>query len=143
MPDDNFQDPAPIYTFQGNSSAEELLDIARRHHEQARQLFDRALAAFAEHRPEEADLLRDLGLAQRKRADEFERAARGEIGDPIVTEILDMQQDIREKSSSSYAYTPEFISKDDQFKVELPKHMQPPPPGRIARAMAWISRKHH
>ncbi|MGC9158948.1 MAG: hypothetical protein ACP5FH_08150 [Terracidiphilus sp.] len=139
MPDDKFPEQAPIYTFQGNSPADELLEIARMHHEQAKLLFDRALAAHLEGRQEESGLLKDLAFSQRKRAEEFERAARGETGDPIVAEILESQQSLREKTSSTY--TPTFISKDDSFQMELPKHMQPPPPGPIARAVAWISRR--
>ncbi len=137
MSDDSLGDQAPVYTFQGNSPADELLEIARMHHLYAKQLLDRAQTAQAENRQEEAKLLTDLAAAQRERAEEFERAARGEGGDPIVAEILDWQQD--QLDHSSPCYTPTFISKEDQFIVKLPEHMKTPPPGRIARAVAWIA----
>jgi hypothetical protein len=137
MSDDSMGDQAPAYTFLGNSPADELLEIARLHHVYSKRLFDRAQTAQDENRQEEAKLLMDLAIAQRERAKEFERAARGERDDPIVAEILDWQQD--QLDHSSPRYTPTFISKEDQLIVKLPEHMKVPPPGRIARAMAWIA----
>src|ERR1035437_2709311 len=139
MSDDNFQDQTPVYKFPGSSPADELLEIARIHHREAKQLLDSARMAEAEGRQEEAKLLMDLAISRRERAEEFEKAARGEGGDPIVTEILDSQQDLLDNYSS--VFTPALISLEDLPPATVPKHMQPLPPGRIARAMAWISRQ--
>jgi hypothetical protein len=138
MSDEDLRNQPLVYTFQGNSPADELLEIARMHHQEARHLLDHAHDAEAEDRTSEARLLSDLAIARMERAEEFERAARGETGDPIVAEILDVQQELSQNYSPQY--TPLFLSKEDQFRMELPKHMQPLPPGRFARAVAWISR---
>ena len=110
MSDQKLQGKTPTYSFQGSSPAEESLEIARIHHKEAKQLFEGAKAAEAEGRAEEARLLLDLAVARRERAEEFERVAQGQCGDPIVTEILDWQEDLCE------TYTPptlEFHSKED------------------------------
>jgi len=94
MPDNNPQDQSPVYSSQGNLAAKEFLDIARIHQREAKQLFEGAQQAQAEDRQEEAKLLTDLAIARRERAEEFERVAKGEGSDPIVTEILDYQDDM-------------------------------------------------
>src|ERR1035437_6647917 len=94
MPDNNPQDQTPVYSSQGNLPAKEFLDIARIHYREAKQLLESAQQAQAEGRQEEAKLLTDLAIARRERAEEFERVARGEGSDPIVTEILDYQDDM-------------------------------------------------
>lgn len=137
MSDEDIQNQPPVYTFQGSSPADELLEIARMHHEEARHLLDHAHDAESEDRESEARLLSDLAIARMERAEEFERAAKGETGDPIVAEILDVQKELSQNYSPKY--TPLFISNEDQFRTELPKHMQPLPPSRIARVVAWIS----
>jgi hypothetical protein len=137
MSDEDLRNQPPVYTFQGSSPAEELLEIARIHHQEARHLLDHAHDAEAEDRTSEARLLSDLAISRQERAEEFERAAKGETGDPIVAEILDVQQELSRNYDPQY--TPLFISKEDQFRMELPKHMQPLPPGRFARAVAWLS----
>jgi len=96
MSDNHLPDQTPAYTFQGSSPAEEFLEIARIHHKEAKQMFESADTAKAEGREEEARLLTDLAIARRERAEEFERAARGEGSDPIVTEILDWQKELSE-----------------------------------------------
>jgi hypothetical protein len=135
MSADNFQGKTPDYTFLGSSPADEFREVARIHYKEAKQLFDRALQAQAEDRQEEAKLLMDLAISRRARADEFERAARGEGGDPIVSEILDSQEEMKVKFTP---YAPTFMSKEELLRTELPADMKPAPLGRIARAVAWI-----
>jgi acyl-CoA reductase-like NAD-dependent aldehyde dehydrogenase len=135
MSGDNFPDPTPVYSFQGSSPADELLEIARLHHKEAKQLLDSAHAAEAEERHEEAKLLMDLANSRRERAEEFERAARGEGGDPIVAEILDSQEDI------CHSYTPHtstYAPVDGKLPEGWLDEYAPPPTSRIARAVAWI-----
>jgi len=105
---------APVYTFQGRSSAEEYLEVARIYHKEAKQLFARAQEALAEDRQEEAKLLIHLATAQRDRADEFEKAAREEGRDPIVTELLNNEKSMRKNYTP---YTPTYIAPD----ADLPK----------------------
>jgi hypothetical protein len=94
MPDDKLQNELPDFSFQGSAQAKEFLEIANIHHREANKLFDGALAAQAEDRQSEANLLTELAIARRHTAEEFERAARGEGSDPIVAEILDWQEDL-------------------------------------------------
>ena len=135
MSADNFQGKTPDYTILGSSPADEFREVARIHYKEAKQLFDRAIEAQAEDRQEETKLLMDLAIARRARADEFERAARGEGDDPIVTEILDSQEEMCVKFTP---YAPAFFSEEELLHAELPEDMKPVPLGRIARAVAWI-----
>jgi hypothetical protein len=137
MSDDNRRNhelPAD-YASQGSSPTEELREIARIHHREAKELLEHSQQAKAEGREEEAKLLMDLWVAREERAEEFEKAARGEGGDPIVTEILDWQEDLCGN------YTPptmEFFTEEELASQELPEYLQAPPLGRIARAVAWF-----
>ena len=135
-PDDTFQDQTPIYTFLDSSQADEYREIARIHRKEGKQLLEHAHQAEAEDRQEEAKLLMDLAIKWEERAEEFEKAARGEGGDPIVTEILESQDEMIEKTSIKY--TAEFISEKDLPPARVPKHMQPLPPGNVERVIAWI-----
>jgi hypothetical protein len=138
MSDDNPQNQPPVYSFQGNSPADELLEIARIHHKEAKELLEHSQQAKAEGREEEAKLLMDLWVAREERAVEFERAARGEGGDPVVNEILDWQEDICE------TYTPpslEFFTEEELANSKLPDDLNPPPPGRIDRSLTWLLSK--
>jgi hypothetical protein len=135
MPGDNFQDQEPVYSFQGSSPADELLEIARIHRREAKQLFDNAHAAQAEGREEEARLLMDLAVARRERADEFERAARGEGSDPVVTEILDWQEDL---CADYVPPTSNYTPADGELPEGWLEEYSPPKRGRIARAVAWV-----
>jgi hypothetical protein len=136
MSEQNFQDQPPAFTFLGNSPVDELRDIARIHHDESRDLLNRALQAKAEGRLEEASLLKDLSFAREKRAWEFERAAKGETGDPIVTEILD---DLEEARENYTPYSAAFVSAHDLPEMPLPEHMRPRQPGRIGRAISWFA----
>lgn len=144
MSDDELQElpePKPSYTFIGSSPAAELLEIARIHHKEAKQLLDSANAAETEGRPEEARLLMDLSKSRRETALEFERAARGEGGDPIVTDILSDQEDISKKYVPHESkYTVKLTDAEKDALDNLAKYTEPPPPGPIARAIAWFSR---
>jgi hypothetical protein len=135
MSDKNVQNQEPVYSFQGSSPADELLEIARIHHREAKQLFDSAYAAQAEGREEEARLLMDLAIARRERAEEFERAAKGEGSDPVVTEILDWQEDLREEYTP---YTSTYTPADGELPEGWLEEFKPPKRGRIARAVAWV-----
>jgi hypothetical protein len=140
MSNDNPQNQPPAYTFQGNSPAEELLEIARIHHREAKDLLEHSQEAKAEGREEEAKLLMDLWVAREERALEFERAARGEGSDPVVNEILDWQEDI----CGSYAPPAlEFFTEEELSHSELPDELQSPPLGPIARALAWLGSWKH
>jgi hypothetical protein len=135
MPDDNPKNKPPVYTFQGDSPADELHEIARIHYKEAKELLDRANESLAEDRQEEAKLLIDLSRARRDRADEFEKAARGEGGDPIVAEILDSQED----NCPGYTeYTPTFMSAEELLPVELPPEPKPPLSTRIGHILVGI-----
>ncbi|MGD0681649.1 MAG: hypothetical protein ABR990_06320 [Terracidiphilus sp.] len=126
---------APAYTFQGRSSADEYLEIARIYNKEAKNLFARAQEALAEDRQEEARLLTDLAIAQRERADEFEKAARDEGGDPIVAELLNNEKSMRKNYTP---YTPTYIAPDAELPQSWKDELKPPPLGPIARAVAWI-----
>jgi hypothetical protein len=135
MPDDSPKDKPVVYTFQGDSPADELHEIARIHYKEAKELLDRANESLAEDRQEEAKLLIDLSRTRRERADEFERAARGEGGDPIVAEILDSQEDNRPGYTE---YTPTFMTPEELLPVELPPEPKPPLPKRIGHLLVQI-----
>ena len=135
MPDVNPKDNQPVYTFQGDSPADELHEIARIHYKEAKELLERANQSLAEDRQEEAKLLLDLAKSRRERADEFEKAARGEGGDPIVAEILDWQEDLNE---GYVPYTPTFVTGDEPAPEQLIEELRKPKPGHIARAVAWV-----
>jgi len=137
--DSYFQNQTPVYTFLESSPLDEYAVIARMHRKEAKQLVERAHQAQDEGRDEEAKLLMDLSIKWVERAEEFEKAARGEGGDPIVAEILDSQDEMIQKTSIKY--TPQFITTKDIRPPRVPKHMRPPPPGPIARAVTWIKRK--
>jgi hypothetical protein len=115
------------YEYQVRMPVIEFRDIARIHHREAERLLDRARTAQAEDRQHEAMLLADLSIAQRKRAEEYEKAARGEGRDPIVAEILDGLQEQRES----------FIPVGEPFQ-EQPQFT---PKGRFDRALSWFSRR--
>jgi len=135
MPDDNRKDKPLVYTFQGDSPADELHEIARIHYKEAKELLDRANESLAEDRQEEAKLLIDLSRSRRERADEFEKAARGEGGDPIVAEILDSQEDM---CTEFIGYTPTFMKPEELVPVELPPEPKPPLLKRIGRILVGI-----
>ena len=137
MPDDNIEDIAPVYSFQGSASADAMLDIARIHHREADQLLASARTAEAEGRTEEAKLLLDLEAARRNTAKEFEKVATGELGDPIVTEILDWQEDI---SKNYTPHTPISLASEGELPADWLQEMKPPPPGPVARALAWVGK---
>jgi acyl-CoA reductase-like NAD-dependent aldehyde dehydrogenase len=135
MPDVNPKDNQPVYTFQGDSPADELHEIARIHYKEAKELLERANQSLAEDRQEEAKLLLDLAKSRRERADEFEKAARGEGGDPIVAEILDSQED---NCPGFTGYTPSFMTPEELLPVELPPKPKPPLRKRIGRILVKI-----
>jgi hypothetical protein len=134
MYNNNPQDQTPGYTFQGRSQVDEQLEVARLYHKEAKQLLDSAQQAQAEDRQEEARLLTDLAIARRERAEEFEKAARGECSDPIVAEILNNQQIQRKNNTSS---TPTYTAPVEDIPGWV-KDMKRSPLGPIARAVAWI-----
>ncbi len=143
-PEDDFQDLRelkPSYTFIGTPASAEHLEIARIHHREAKQMEESALASEAEGRLEEASLLRDLAKSRRETAMEFERAAKGQGKDPIVTDILSDQEET----------TKNFVPHESNYKVKLTaaeqealdhlaEYTAPPPPSPIARAIAWFKK---
>lgn len=131
----NPQDQTPACSFQGISPAEELLVIARIHHKEAKQLFENAQKAQAEDRQEEARLLTDLAIARRERADELDKAARGESGDPIVAELLESEEVMCKNYTPK---TPTYNAPDGALPPGWLESIQPPPLGPVARAVAWI-----
>jgi hypothetical protein len=135
MSGDKVQNQEPVYSFQGSSPADELLEIAHIHHREAKQLFESAFAARAEDREEEARLLMDLAIARRERAEEFERAARGEGSDPVVTEILDWQEELSEEYTP---YTSTYTPADGELPKGWLEEYKQPHHGLIARAVAWV-----
>ena len=135
MTNDNPQNQAPAYTFLGGSPAEELLEVALIFQKEAEQLLARAQEALAEDRQEEAKLLIHMAATHRERAEDFQRAARGEGGDPIVAEILDNQQLQRENYTP---YTPTYAAPEAELPQSWKDELKPRPLGPIARALAWI-----
>jgi hypothetical protein len=138
MSDDDLQDQTPVYTFLNEEPAEVFRELAGLHHKEAKQLLEHAQQAEAEDRQEEAKLLMDVMAAREQRAAELEKAARGEVEDPSVIEVLDGQQDILSH------YTPNtmtFFKEDELPPATVPEHMRPRPPGRIALTMTKISNK--
>jgi len=135
MPDDNPQDQPPTYTFLGSSPADELLEIAQLYHRESRHLLLRAHEAQAADRQEEARLLTDLAISKREQAEEFEKAARGEGGDPIVADILKSEQSQR---TSFTPFTSTYTSTEGDIPPEWIEEMKPRRLGPIARALAWI-----
>ena len=139
MPDDNNLSPEPSYTFIGTSPVDELLEIARIHHKEAKQMLDNAEKSRAEGHEEEAKLLTDLAESRRQTALEFERAARGEGSDPIVADILTDQEDL----SKNYVphesnYKAKLTAEEKDALDKLAEYTAPPPPGPLARAIAWF-----
>jgi hypothetical protein len=124
-----------VYSFLGESPGEKLLDVARIHHREAKQLFEGAETAKAEGREEEAKLLYDLAVAREATATEFEKAAKGEVGDPIVAEILDWQEDINKNYSP---FTSDYVPPEDDAPAEPPA----PEPFSLSksflRGVAWV-----
>jgi len=131
----NPKDQSPACSFQGISPTEELLVVARIHHKEAKQLFEHAEEARAEDRQEEAKLLTDLAIARQEMADELDKAARGESGDPIVTELLESEELMCKNYTPK---TPTYIAPDAALPPGWLEAIQPPPLGPIARAVAWI-----
>jgi hypothetical protein len=130
------QEEAPVYTFIGEQTSDVFHELAEMHHREAQQLLERANASEAEGREEEARLLLDVSLTREQRARELEMAARGEVEDPSVIEVLDGQEDILK------TYTPNtmtFFKEDELPPATVPEHMRPIPPGRIAKAVAKVS----
>jgi len=108
-------------------NAEEYRRIADIHFRESEKLIARAHSAQAEDRYHEAMLLTDLAIAQRERAAEYEKTAKGEGHDPVVAEILDGLQEQRNS----------FIQRR-RLRMALPDSV---PEGRFARALAWIARR--
>lgn len=135
------QAPPPVknlqseYVFQASSPAEDCINIAKIHHREANQLFVGAAQAEAEGRAEEAKLLLDLAVAREGTALEFEKAAKGETGNPIVTEILDWQEDL---CNYYVPHTTTFVTGDEPLPEQLLEELKPPEHGRLARAVAWV-----
>ena len=145
MADDEFDDQReikPSYTFIGTPPGDELLDVVRIHRREVKQLLDSANTSEAEGREQEARLLRAIAKEREDRAVEFERAARGETEDPVVTEILSDQ----EESTKSYVphssdYAPKLTDAEKDVLENLAELTEPPPPSPIARAFSWFSGK--
>ena len=125
----------PSYSFQGSSPAESFLDIARIHHREAKQLLERAQQAQAEDRQEEYKLLMDIYAEREKTAMDFESAARGEAGDPIVTDILDSLEENREPFTP---YAPKFLSDEELIPEVVPVVKDLSVKGRLLSAVAWV-----
>ena len=135
MSPNNPHNQTPGYSYQGRSSSDELLEVARIYDREADQMLERAQEALAEDRQEEAKLLMHLATAHRERADEFKKAAREEGSDPIVTDILHHQQTNRKDHAS---YTPTYIAPEEELPQSWIDEMKPPPLGPLARVVAWI-----
>ena len=135
MPDETKKYQQSNYIFKARSPAEDCLEIAKIHHREAKQMFDNARSAEAEGRLEEAKLLTDLAVAREAIAAEFESTARGESSDPIVAEILDWQEDLKE---GYVPYKPTFVTGDEPAPEKLIEELKQPKHGFIARAVAWI-----
>jgi len=145
MADEEFDDQRevkPSYTFIGTSPGDELLDVARIHRREVKQLLDSADASEAEGREQEARLLRAIAKERLDRAEEFEKAARGETKDPVVTEILsDQEETIKGYVPHSSDYAPKLTDAEKDALANLAELTEPPPPSRIARAFSWFSGK--
>jgi len=128
-------DATPTYSFQGSSPADQFLEMARIHHLEAKQLFESADKARAEDRQEEYKLLIDVATSREERAMEFERAARGECDDPVVSEINDGLEETRVNFTP---YAPTVMTEEELLFTEVPEDFKRPPLGRIARAVAWV-----
>lgn len=135
MPYNNPQDQMLTHPFEGITTVEECLNIARIHYREAKELFERSDSAYAEDRQEEAKLLMDLGIARRERAEEFEKAARGEVSDPIMAEIRDGETEMFKNYTPN---TPTYTAPESDLPPEWLAELKGPPLGRIARAMAWV-----
>jgi hypothetical protein len=135
MSQNNPQNQAPACSFLGSSPAKELLVVARIHHKEAKQLFERADVADAEGRQEEAMLLIDLGIARRERAEELDRAAREEISDPIVAELLESEETM---CKNYIPNTPTYTAPEAELPQSWIDELTPRPLGPIARAVAWV-----
>ena len=135
MPDETKKYQQSDYIFKARSPAEDCLEIAKIHHREAKQMFDNARSAEAEGRLEEAKLLTDLAVAREAIAAEFESTARGESSDPIVAEILDWQDNLKE---GYVPYKPTFVTGDEPAPAQLIAELKQPQPGVIARAVAWV-----
>lgn len=123
------------YIFQAKSATEDCLSVANIHRREAKQLYEGAQTAEAEGRYEEAHLMKDLAVAREATAVEFEKAAWGESSDPIVGEILDWQEDI---CSSYVPYQPTFVTGNEPAPPQLIEELYQPPPGPLARCVAWV-----
>jgi hypothetical protein len=144
MSDDNRpnQDLPADYASQGSSPTEELREIARIHHREAKELLEHSHQAKAEGREEEAKLLMDLWVAREERAMEFDKAARGEGGDPIVNEILDWQEDLCELLYPTYHWSSSQRRNWPPIRNCL-SDLRAAPLGPIARAVAWFGSWKH
>jgi len=135
MPQDNPRDKKSIYTYAGNSQVEEYLEVASIYNKEAKQLFERAQQALAEDRQEEARLLTDIAISRREKAEEYEKAAKENSDDPIVTEILGYQQELRD---NYIPHTPTYTAPEDDLPQDWLKEYKRPPLGRFARLVAWF-----
>lgn len=129
------EDPAkvepPAYHYLVDLPGGGLVDVANIHHREAKQLYIGAEMAKAEGREEEAKLLLDLAIAREETAKEFDKAAKGEVGDPIVAEILDWQEEI---SENFVPYTSDYIAPVDDTP--------PPPPKELTlkeKCLSWVA----
>jgi hypothetical protein len=134
MPDNNPQKML-THPFEGITTVEECLNVARIHHREADQLFEGAQLAQAEERAEEAKLLLDLAIARRARGEEFERAARGEINDPIIAEIREFEPEMFKNFTPN---TQTYVAPDAELPPEWYEETKRPPLGPFARALAWL-----
>jgi hypothetical protein len=143
--DEEFQDQRelkPSYTFIGTPASEEHLEVARIHFREAKQMEDNAIRAEAEGRLEEASLLRDLAKSRRETAEEFERAAKGEVKDPIVTEILEDQEGtMKNYKPHESDYVVKLTDAEQDALAHLAEYTEPPPPSPLKRALGWFSGK--
>jgi hypothetical protein len=124
-PDDPTKDEPPAYHYRDDLPGGGLVDVANIHHREAKQLYIGAETAKAEGREEEARLLLDLAIAREETAKEFDKAAKGEVGDPIVAEILDWQEDI---SENFVPYISDYVAPVDDT---------PPPPPKEFSLREW------
>jgi hypothetical protein len=110
-------------------TVDEYRECARIHFREAERLLERARMAQIDDRQHEALLLADLSIAQRKRGEEYLKAARGEGGDPIVDEILDGLQEMRNN----------YVLAEGQRVNIMELQSAVGPNERIKRALAWIT----